>query len=264
MYAKLFSSLLSSSVWSEDSDTCKVWITLLALADREGYVFGSASGIARICALDVDKVTEALEKFLSPDKHSSDKTREPDRDGKRIEIVDGGWHLLNYAHYRDLADADVRRAQYRASKRKARGMSTNVRTGPHLSASVHPSESSSEAESKREDIFGIFGQFWNAYPKKVGRVLALKAWSKLDSTSRDAAILGVRTYPFSADRQYVPNPASWLNGRRWEDEATLPLVTPPDPKAAERKARAERDAEAQRKAMAEIAEVDRIRKEHGL
>lgn len=152
MYAKLFSSLLSSSVWSEDSDTCKVWITLIALADREGFVFGSPSGLARICALPVEKVEAAIEKFLSSDQYSSDKVREPERSGRRIETVDGGWVLLNYAHYRDLSDADIRRAQYRASKRKIRGQSTNVNTIPQSSTDVPLSESSSSSDADTKPL----------------------------------------------------------------------------------------------------------------
>jgi len=71
-------------------------------------------------------------------------------------------------------------------------------------------------------------------------------------------IVALRSYPFSPDRQYVPNPASWLNGRRWEDEVAPPQ--PPaveDPNIARLKAKADRDAEAQRKAMAEIAQTEK-------
>jgi hypothetical protein len=31
-----------------------------------------------------------------------------------------------------------------------------------------------------------------------------------------------------ADGQFIPHPASWLNGRRWEDE--LPVAPPPAPR----------------------------------
>ena len=66
MYAKLFSSILTSSIWSEDAETCKLWITLLALADREGYVFGSVLGLARQAALPLEAVEAGLARFMNP------------------------------------------------------------------------------------------------------------------------------------------------------------------------------------------------------
>lgn len=119
MYAKLFSSLLTSSVWSEDSDTCKVWITLLALADREGCVFGSMSGLARVAALPVEAVKKAMDIFMAPDPNSQDIAR--GRDGSRVVALPaGGWQIVNYVYYRDLASAEERREQVRKATRKWR------------------------------------------------------------------------------------------------------------------------------------------------
>ena len=49
-FTKLFSSITASTVWVEDSDTRVVWITLLAMADKKGRVWGSVPnhGIASI------------------------------------------------------------------------------------------------------------------------------------------------------------------------------------------------------------------------
>lgn len=170
MYTKLFSSVIYSSIWSEDSDTCKVWVTLMALQDREGYVYASTPGLARICALPVATVEAALAKFMGPDPYSSDMKRVPERQGQRIEQIRGGWRLLNASHYRDLRDADERRSQNREAQQRSRvrrrGLSAPVSTGQHLSApvskrqhrsaSVSPSEAEAdpeadaESESKRE------------------------------------------------------------------------------------------------------------------
>lgn len=237
MYAKLFSSLLSSSIWSEDSDTCKVWITLIALADREGYVFGSVAGIARICALPVEKIEEAMTKFISPDRHSADLNREPERDGSRIEAIDGGWRLINYEYYRDLVDADVRRAQYRQAQRKRRQKMLTVNKRHHRSSSVIPSEaeSSSSSESPSEkthnqrptaDAAGddTFSAFWAEYPRKVGKGKALETWEKLSSEERAAAVKAVPIFAEcwkgapETNLQFLAYPTTWLNQRRWTDD----------------------------------------------
>lgn len=120
MYTKLFASLVNSSLWSEDAATCKVWVTLLAMRDRGGCVFGSISGLARLTSLPVDVVDAAIAKFLSPDKYSSDLTRAPERDGRRLEVIGGGWRLLNSEYYDHLRDAEDRREQMRAASKKYR------------------------------------------------------------------------------------------------------------------------------------------------
>jgi hypothetical protein len=64
-----------------------------------------------------------------------------------------------------------------------------------------------------------FAEFWTVYPRKVGKVAARKAWtSATKRVNPDKIIAAVREYPFRDDLTYVPHPASWLNGGRWEDD----------------------------------------------
>ena len=135
MYTKLYSSILSSSVWSEDSDTCKVWITLLAMSDRQGCVYGSTLGIARIAALPVEIVEAALNKFLSPDDRSQDKAR--GGDGTRLKpLPNGGWKLVNFNYYRDISKADDRRDKVREAVSRYRDRKSSVISGNQPSSNV--------------------------------------------------------------------------------------------------------------------------------
>ena len=104
-YTPLFSSIVMSSIWQEDSDTCKVWITMLALAGADGVVEGSVIGLANSARVSVEACQGALEKLSSPDLFS--RTR--DDEGRRIKEVDGGWSILNHKKYRDKAKS---RAEY--------------------------------------------------------------------------------------------------------------------------------------------------------
>lgn len=70
-----------------------------------------------------------------------------------------------------------------------------------------------------------FAAFWAAYPKKVGKQDALRAFARLKvSEDRLAAMLAAieqqRASPqWQKDAgQYIPNPATWLRQGRWEDE----------------------------------------------
>lgn len=80
--------------------------------------------------------------------------------------------------------------------------------------------------SKLESLQGVrFLEFWGLYPKKQGKGAAEKAYRKI-SPDRDLhmAILRAVTLQKQSDQwrkdngQYIPNPATWLNQRRWEDE----------------------------------------------
>lgn len=70
-----------------------------------------------------------------------------------------------------------------------------------------------------------FQKFWSAYPKKVGKQAAAKAFKKVD-VPLDVLMTALDQQKQMAQwkkdgGQYIPNPATWLNQRRWEDEITL-------------------------------------------
>lgn len=66
-----------------------------------------------------------------------------------------------------------------------------------------------------------FADFWKAYPKKQGIGAAEKAWKKIKPSEQ---LLGAMLFAISKQKRsrqwregYIPNPATWLNQRRWED-----------------------------------------------
>lgn len=101
-YVKLFGSIIHSTVWQTDLHIKVVWITMLAMADKDGQVWASVPGLSKAAGVSLDQCNEALRQFLSPDPYSRTK----DHEGRRIEEIDGGWKLLNYRLYRHLASPD--------------------------------------------------------------------------------------------------------------------------------------------------------------
>ncbi len=70
-----------------------------------------------------------------------------------------------------------------------------------------------------------FAEFWEVYPRKTGKGAAEKAYEKIKPTKElhETMIRAVRSATLSRQwkkdgGQYIPNPATWLNQRRWEDE----------------------------------------------
>lgn len=116
-FTKLFSSITESTIWAEPDHVRIVWITMLAMCDRQGRVYSTIPGLAGRARVSVDQCEEALSKFLSEDRYSRSK----EFGGRRIEEIDGGWLLLNYERYRELRDseADKERKRKWAAKHRA-------------------------------------------------------------------------------------------------------------------------------------------------
>jgi hypothetical protein len=122
-YTKLFQSILDSTIWQEPLATKVVWVTMLAMADREGRVWAAVPGLAHRAGVTVGECEQALAKFQSPDPYSRTQADE----GRRVVVIDGGWELLNHGKYRAMMSADDRReyqrlkqADYRARKKKGK------------------------------------------------------------------------------------------------------------------------------------------------
>lgn len=90
-----------------------------------------------------------------------------------------------------------------------------------------PQKAGASARKKKQDLTGAFDRFWVAYPRHQGKEAARKVWEKLNP---DAALLEIMLSALERQRasdqwrrdggQFIPYPATWLNGRRWEDEPT--------------------------------------------
>lgn len=69
---------------------------------------------------------------------------------------------------------------------------------------------------------GEFASFWRAYPRKVGKQAAEKAFAKVNvplDVLLNAIDKQAKTEQWR-DVKYIPHPATWLNQGRWEDEVT--------------------------------------------
>lgn len=136
-YSKLHSSIVNSSLWCEPDHIRLLFITLLAMCDKDGYVYGSRMGLERQAMIQWDPQEDQnpWEALMSPDPDSSDKIRAPENEGRRIEEVAGGFRLLNFEYYRGLRNDDDRREQNRIAqarfkaKQKAKPQSATVSHG---------------------------------------------------------------------------------------------------------------------------------------
>lgn len=72
-----------------------------------------------------------------------------------------------------------------------------------------------------ETTIDYFEDFWKAYPKKVAKEDAIRAWSKIkmDEATLANILKAIKDQGLaSQEKKFVPHPATWLNKKRWEDE----------------------------------------------
>jgi len=82
-----------------------------------------------------------------------------------------------------------------------------------------------ETEGKGDDRFL---KFWSAYPKKKAKDQAEKAFTKVSEPVEkllDAIGLAKNSADWRKEGgKFIPYPATWLNGRRWEDVEQIDLL----------------------------------------
>lgn len=73
-----------------------------------------------------------------------------------------------------------------------------------------------------------FNKFWEAYPRKVKKLRAVKAWNKIkpDEELFGEIMAGLESYLAGEwkglQRHFIPHPSSWLNEKQWKDEVLGP------------------------------------------
>ena len=145
-YTKLFSEIITSTIWAEPDETRIVWITMLALKDKWGIVGATVPGLAHMARVDVEVCRKAIEKFMGPDPDS----RTPDYEGRRIEVVEGGWRILNHEKYRRLMSADERREYLAQKQREFRARQQYVNNRKQESTVSTHSDADTEADAYKD------------------------------------------------------------------------------------------------------------------
>ena len=80
-----------------------------------------------------------------------------------------------------------------------------------------------------KEIIPEFENWYRAYPKHVGRGQALKAYrtarKKADAEALLQAAIAAKRRFSGTSPEFIPHPATWLNGERWLDQ--MPEAQPP-------------------------------------
>ena len=93
---------------------------------------------------------------------------------------------------------------------------------PMQTKNQEPITKNQELITSNNKCIDHFNEFWLAYPKKVGKESARKAWDKIRPNIE--VVLNALAWQKESDQwfknggQFVPNPATYLNQHRFDDE----------------------------------------------
>jgi hypothetical protein len=235
-------------------------LLLLALADRHNADNGQCNpGIACLCAdtgMYRETIMEAIKCLESKNIIAVQRKL-----GAGSSYQFTGFELVNQSPITDRSEfndqlvnidrnpsADTDRL---ASKNQSVNANQSVNTDPDQSVFTDSNQSVNtdtepynrtykeepiDASAKKAPLApDAFAEFYKAYPKKKALKEAKAAWKKLnpDEILQADIMAGLERAKQSRDwlkeeGRYIPYPATWLNGRRWEDDVE-PAALPKKP-----------------------------------
>jgi hypothetical protein len=88
-----------------------------------------------------------------------------------------------------------------------------------------------DSKEKAASLDRAFDTFWAVYPRHTDKQVARRAFVKIapDDALLETMLTAIQRQKQTdqwSDPRYIPHPSTWLNGRRWEDEAAAPKQVP--------------------------------------
>lgn len=235
----------TSWVWNHSQAEGTARLVLLAIADaanREGRnSCQSANTIAEMCRVSKRTVRYKISELLA--------TGELGKEGKNGEYgttvyyfpkmvedapKQGGANSAPGANLAGANSAPGAKSAPGGCKTEPQGvqMFAHNPINPSSSKELHPINNAHEGMGERQrpapgrvHYSPAFEQFWEAYPRKEGKLDAYNAWrsaSHFNNASHLIAAAGRYRDNPNRDPRYTKTPTRWLNTRGWEDGPAEP------------------------------------------
>lgn len=207
-WIKLHRVLIDKPIWKCSTPEQKViLITLLLMANSKeaewewqgkkfnvmpGQMITSANSIMKECGQDISRqnIRTALDKF----ERYEFLTKQSTKTGMLVTIENWGMYQ------------------------------SNNKNQPSNQPSTNQEVTTNKKDKNKRNIYiDHFDVFWKAYPKKVGKAVAEKSFKKIRVNDEllEVILQAIEAQKQSKqwqDKQFIPNPSTFLNQRRWEDE----------------------------------------------
>ena len=213
-YIKLYRSLMDWE-WYQDGNALRVFLHLLLDANHKqnrwrgievmpGQTITSYEAISSKTGISVQSVRTSIKRLKSTGEITSRSTNK--------------YTLISIENWASYQNDDCNLTSKSTSNLTFNQQATNKQ--------LTTNKNDKNDKNEQKGIYAqMFDEFYTVYPKKLGKQNALKVWEKLkldDSLFQEimtALAKQKKSEQWKKDNgKYIPYPATWLNGRRWEDE----------------------------------------------
>jgi hypothetical protein len=151
--------------------------------------------------------------------------------------------IVRLAAFEEAAAAQRKkeRERKRVYRERVPGLSQDKRKEPKENNILNKPQGGSRGDLSQDNLENQFAEFWAAYPRKVAKGAARKAYrNALRRASHAEIMAGLKQY--KPDPKFIAHPSSWLNADRWLDEAEKVVsFRPSGPKRTWAEIKAERE-----------------------
>lgn len=208
-YIKLHRSITKWE-WYTDANTARLFIHLLLTVNHfpqkwQGIVIkrGQRVTSAKVLSAELGLSRQAIRTAIKHLKLTNELTYETKPQYSLFTIN-------NYERYQEVTNHTT---------------NDQPTTNQRLTNDQPQSKKDKKDKKDKKESTAHFDAFWSAYPRKVGKGVAFKSFEKIKV---DEALLNQMLKAISEQvkseqwrkesGRYIPNPSTWLNQERWNDE----------------------------------------------
>ncbi|QRP10306.1 helix-turn-helix domain-containing protein [Corynebacterium kroppenstedtii] len=210
---------------------------------RDGWNITTTS-VAHALGMNKDTVAKAINDLIeSGHMRRIEKRAESGRfAGWDYEVLSGYFPVSEEFGSGDLAGSGKPASGKPASGNSGRIRRLYSKKTKEITSLSQEDHAQTSGSSEREPRSDRFDEFWDAYPRKVGKKKARAKFTAAIKAAGDAqrVIDGARRLaadPNLPDKQFIPHPTTWLERGGWDDEP-LPSRSP-SRQVSQRKSEAE-------------------------
>lgn len=240
-----------NAVWRESQATGRARLVLLAIADHQGEIgaWPSIATLARMVNASERSVQRDIQELVELGELEVHVQQAPSRGQYKSNLY---WITLP-----TLSGVTKDASGVTDFDSGVTDSASGVTAGGALTLIETLQKPNKKLDQQKVDR--AFDEFWTFYPRKVGKGAAKKAFKVAHAKANGDVVLGAQRFAadpnLPTDKNYIPHPATWLNGERWDDEPLPYREKSPEEKAALAK------AEAERKRQVDLEHTRRLREE---
>lgn len=254
-FFKLEDGIIHSSIFDDEPDVLKIWVTCLALANQQDYMGGtftvSPGALSRIARIPKGRVEEIMGVLQTEDPDST-----TDKEGGRRLLRGPGpndWLVVTWPEHQGKPETIRKRKQRldalgqpgterdspghdgtpgdKVGKLPSSFFSSSVLNSPKKVNSIKGGVGGKKTGKRKTntaiDYSDAFEAFWKQTWGRGNKKAAFAAWEAIEDEDMNAIVVAAAGWKGAFERRdggYAPHVSTWLNARGWEDDLDAELA----------------------------------------